>query len=361
MKILRRRIWLYAALLILIFTLLAAVMTVQSYLMAREAKVPYNFRNFFIQLGSWLLWALFTPLIFAMEKWIRAAGGRWYIKIACHLAAAIVVLTAYGFLSRILLRGLKILLEAAGPAGRLLFFGSRGMWIPVYGAILGAGLAWDYYRKFRERDLAAAGLEARLAQAQLRALKSQIHPHFLFNTLNTISALVHEDPDAADRIVGRLSDLLRLSLESSGRQEIPLKEEIDVLGIYLDILESRFGDRISFRVEIEPAASGGLVPSFLFQPLVENAVRHGMASRREGGIVSIRAGRRGEKIILEVSDNGPGFTGNPESLIRQGFGLANVRERLALLYGRDGGLTLENAGGALVRVSFPYRLAGDAG
>jgi len=361
MKTPRRRTWLYAALLFLIFTLLAAVMTVQSYRMAREAKIPFNIRNFFIQLGNWLPWALFTPLIFAVEKWIRTAVGRWYVKATCHLAAAIVVLTAYGLLSRILIGGLKILLEAARPAGRLLFFGIPGMWIPVYGAILGAGLAWDYYRQYRERDLAAANLKAQLAQAQLQTLKSQIHPHFLFNTLNTVSALVHEDPAAADRIISRLSRLLRISLENSERQEIPLKEEIEILGIYLDILETRFGDRVAFRVEIEPDTGGALVPSFLLQPLVENAVRHGLASRREGGIVSIRASRMEATLRLEVSDNGPGFAQYPESLVRQGFGLANVRERLALLYGRDGGLTLENAGGASVKISIPFRVLPDAG
>ena len=270
-------------------------------------------------------------------------------------------ITAYDILAGFLLRELKIILEAARPARGFLFFGSFGMRIPVYGAILGAGLALDYYRQFRERDLAAANLKAQLAQAQLQTLKSQIHPHFLFNTLNTVSALVHEDPAAADRVISRLSRLLRLTLENQGRQEIPLIEEIEVLGIYLDILDTRFGDRVTFQVEIEPAAGVALVPSFLLQPLVENAVRHGLAPRREGGIVSMRAGRRGEKLVLEVLDNGPGFLGDPESLIRQGSGLANVRDRLALLYGREGGLTLENAGGALVKISIPFRDSSNAG
>ncbi|MDH4271089.1 MAG: histidine kinase [Candidatus Aminicenantes bacterium] len=355
MKFRHRRIWLPTALLVLIFTLLSAVMTLQSYMLAREAKFPFDIRNFFFQLGTWLPWAAFAPLIFAVEKRIRTAAGRWYVKAAFHLAAAIVILTAHGLLTGFLLRELKILLEAAGRVRGLIVFGSFGMRIPVYGAILGAGLAWDYYRQFRERALAAAELKAQLAQAQLQALKSQIHPHFLFNTLNTVAALVHEDPDAADRIISRLSGLLRSTLENQGRQEVPLKEEVEFLAIYLDILETRFGDQISFRVEIEPAAGGALVPSFLLQPLVENAVRHGLASRREGGVVSIRASRLGATLRLEVSDNGPGFGGDPESLVRQGFGLANVRERLTLLYGRDGGLTLENAGGASIKISIPFR------
>lgn len=353
----RRRPWLYAGLLVLIFTLLAAVMTLQAFLlMSGQTRFPFDPRNFFLDLANWLPWALFTPLVFAVEKRIRTAAGPWYVKVACHLAAAAVILTANNLLSSYLVRGIKALLESIGPAGgRFISIGSFGMRIPVYAAILGAGMALDYYRQVRERDLAAANLKAQLAQAQLQMLKSQIHPHFLFNTLNTVSALVHEDPGAADRVIGRLSRLLRLSLENQGRQEVPLKEEIEVLGIYLDILEIRFGDRVAFRVEVEPAAGDALVPSFLLQPLVENAVRHGLAARREGGTVTVRASRLGGTLSLEVSDNGRGFAGDPESLVRQGFGLANVRERLALLYGRDGVMTLENAGGAAVKISIPFR------
>ena len=352
-----RRIWSYAGLLVLVFTLLSALTTLQAFfVLSRQAKIPFDPRNFFIELGNWLPWALFTPLILTVEKRIRTAGARWYVKVACHLAAAAVFLTASDVLSGSAVRGIKALLDAFGPAGgRLLSFGTFGMRIPVYLAILGSGMALDYYRQVREGDLAAANLKAQLAQAQLQTLKSQIHPHFLFNTLNTVSALVHEDPAAADRVISGLSRLLRLTLESQGRQEVPLKEEIEVLGIYLDILEIRFGDRVAFRVEVDPAAAGALVPSFLLQPLVENAVRHGLASRREGGTVIIRASRPGGTIRLEVSDNGPGFPGDPESLVRQGFGLANVRGRLALLYGRDSGMTLENVGGASVKISIPFR------
>jgi len=363
MKRSRRRIWLYAGLLVLIFTLLPAVLTLQFYFVTRGTRIPFDLRNFFIQLGNWLPWAPFTPLIFAVEKRIRISTGRWYAKAAYHLGAAVIILTIYYFLNSYLQRELKVILEAFKPAtgGFLISFGSFSQYLLGYGAILGAGLALDYYRQFRERDLAAANLKAQLAQAQLQTLKSQIHPHFLFNTLNTVSALVHEDPDAADRVLSRLSRLLRWTMENAGRREIPLKEEIEILGIYLDILEIRFGDRIVFRVEIERSAGDALVPSFLLQPLVENAVRHGVASRREGGLVTIRAARLGSTLKIEVSDNGPGFAGNPESLICAGFGLANVRERLKLLYGREDGLTLRNSGGASVGISIPFRDSPPAG
>jgi two-component system LytT family sensor kinase len=363
MKISRRRNLLYASLLFLIFTLLAAAVTLQLYLATQETKYPINiYGQFLVELALWLPWAILTPFIFQTEKRIRIARGRWYVKTAYHLAAAAAFVAVYTLISQMIVKGLKPILEAA--QSRLPVMITRSVFdmrLLGYGAILGAALAWDYYRQYRDRDLAAAELKIQLAQAQLQTLKSQIHPHFLFNTLNTVSALVHEDPDAADRIIGRLSELLRLTLESSGRQEVPLKEEIDVLGIYLDILETRFGERISFRVEINPASSGVLVPSFLLQPLVENAVRHGMASRREGGLVAIRAARHGETLLIKVTDNGPGFSADPESLVRQGFGLANVRERLKLLYGRDGSMILENAGGASVKISIPIRPGKDAG
>jgi len=363
MKTPRRRTWLYAALLFLITALLAAVFTLQLYLLAKDKNLPIELNAvFFGEMAKWLPWAILTPFVFLAAKRIRAAAGRWYIKTVYHIAAAIVFVMVYSLLFQSLLMGLKLFLEATlRPARINLSFNFLDTRLLGYGAILGAGLAWDFYRQYRERDLAAAELRAQLAQAQLQTLKSQIHPHFLFNTLNTVSALVHEDADAADRIISRLSQLLRLTLENSGRQEVLLKEEIEGLGIYLDILETRFGDRVAFRVEIEPAVSGALVPSFLLQPLVENAVRHGLTSRREGGIVSIRAARLGATLRLEVSDNGPGFANDPESLVRQGFGLANVRERLALLFGRDGGMILENAGGASVKISIPFRVSPDAG
>jgi hypothetical protein len=246
MKADRRKILKNAFLLLLPFTFTAAAFTFQFHLATRDAGVPVEIlQHFFIQLEIWLPWAILTPFIFKAVKRIREAGGRWYVQAAGHLAVAVVSLAAQAVLYHFIGLGLALHVNARPPLSILnVSLKIYDMRILSDGIILGIRLA-------RERALAAAELKAQLAQAQLGALKTQIHPHFLFNTLNTVSALVHEDPDAADRTIGRLSELLRLTLENSGRQEVPLQEEIDVLGIYLDILETRFGERIKFRFEIE--------------------------------------------------------------------------------------------------------------
>jgi len=193
--------------------------------------------------------------------------------------------------------------------------------------LLGAFHTLRIYRKFRAREVEAVRLEARFAEAQNLALRMQLQPHFLFNTLNSVSALIHADPDAADRMVGRLGDFLRMNLDASPEQLIPLRKELAFIESYLAIERIRFQDRLQVRLEIPMELMGVKVPSFILQPVVENALKHGISDRPKGGVLTVRARKDSEFLVLEVQDDGEGFVAG-----REGVGLSNVRSRLALTY-----------------------------
>jgi two-component system LytT family sensor kinase len=218
----------------------------------------------------------------------------------------------------------------------------------TYWVLVGLSHAVGYYRKYQERELKATQLEARLVQAQLQALKMQLQPHFLFNTLHAISALVHKDVEAADRMITRLSEFLRITLDSVGVQEVPLKTELESLDKYLEIEQVRFGSRLAVVRSISAETLHLLVPNLILQPLVENAVRHSIAPRASGGRIEIRA--RSEKgiLVVDVLDDGPGA---PAESYREGVGLANTRARLQQLYGSAQTLDLRNDPGVGFRVS----------
>jgi len=224
-------------------------------------------------------------------------------------------------------------------------------WIIVLGY-----LGWHYYKAFHERERQAAALATELVQARLQALRMQLNPHFLFNTLNTISALIHENPDAADRMIVRLSELLRRTLDRGDVQEVPLREELEFLRSYLDIEQMRFPDRLTVTFDIEPKTQELLVPQLILQPLVENALRHGILPREEAGRVEISARVvDGQHLELRVRDNGNGLPAANGSPGREGIGLQNVRSRLAQLYGAAQQLQIGNAatGGVEARIRIP--------
>ena len=181
----------------------------------------------------------------------------------------------------------------------------------TYWAIIGFWHATAYYRVAQDRALKASRLETRLAEAQLQALQRQLHPHFLFNTLNAISALMHRDVEAADQMLARLSDLLRIALDQRGAQEVALKDELEFLEKYLEIEQTRFGDRLVVRYDVEAETLDAQVPNLILQPLVENSVRHAVAVRIEPGLIEIRARRVGTNLELSVHDNGPGLLQDP--------------------------------------------------
>ncbi|HEU4595798.1 MAG TPA: histidine kinase [Pyrinomonadaceae bacterium] len=227
----------------------------------------------------------------------------------------------------------------------------------IYALLLLLHQAFRYYRRFREGELRAAQLETQLSQAQLQALKMQLHPHFLFNTLHSISALVHKDPECADRMIARLGDFLRLTLENSGAQEVSLQKELEFLRCYLEIERVRFQDRLTTHMEIDSQALDTPVPNLILQPIVENALRHGIAPRSTPGRIEISAKRKNGSLRIEVQDNGPGISAisKPNGRFREGLGLANTRARLRQLYGADHSFELQNApgGGLLVMLEIP--------
>jgi two-component system LytT family sensor kinase len=203
----------------------------------------------------------------------------------------------------------------------------------TYWAILGLSYALRFHYEAQDRALRASQLETRLVEAQLQSLQRQLQPHFLFNTLNTISALMHRDVDAADNMISKLGDLLRLSLQTVSVQEITLKQELDFLGKYLEIEQTRFRDRLSVVFDVEPDLLDAFVPNLILQPLVENAIKHGIGPRPTPGEVVIAARRVAETLEMEVRDNGVGLSDARLSDFNRGVGLANTRSRLQHLYG----------------------------
>jgi sensor histidine kinase YesM len=227
---------------------------------------------------------------------------------------------------------------------------------PTYWVILFAWLSLDYYGKYRDRELRASQLETRLAEAKLEALRLQLNPHFLFNTLNSISSLMYSDVAAADAMMARLSELLRLSLDAGPSQEVPLRQELELLERYIEIQRIRFEDRLRVTVEVEGGVLDARVPAFSLQPLVENAIRHAIAPRPGGGRLDITARRDDGRLRISLADDGPGL---PAEGFREGVGLSNTRARLREIYGSEHSLELapRGSGGVLVTLSIPYRAA----
>jgi two-component system, LytTR family, sensor kinase len=227
-------------------------------------------------------------------------------------------------------------------------------WLTVAGTHLIA-----IYRESRERELRTSQLETQLAQAQLQALQSQIQPHFLFNALNTISAVIYEDPQAADMMIVRLSNFLRSLLSSSPSQEVTLREELNFLNLYLDIMRPRFEERLQVTFAVEQGISDALLPKLLLQPLVENSIKHAADPLSGAVSIEVEATRKNGTLLLRVIDNGPGLQSAEPSLLNRGVGLSNTAERLKHLYGDRQQLLINNgeSGGLLIQVSLPYHRA----
>ena len=245
------------------------------------------------------------------------------------------------------------------------FFGAFGPFalrgnfgLAIYLIVLSSAHALGYYRRAKERDVQAVELTANLTRAKLDALRLQLQPHFLFNTLNAISTLVHRDANQADELIGDLSDLLRLSLLTTDH-EVPLARELDLLDRYLAIEQTRLGDRLRVVREIEPAALAALVPTFVLQPLAENAIRHGLEPRSAPGTITISARATAQSIFLSVADDGVGLANTDKLTARRGIGLANTEARLQALHGPAAKLELVTPpeGGLRVESTLPFKTA----
>ncbi len=227
----------------------------------------------------------------------------------------------------------------------------------TYWLFVGGLMALDVFRRYKERELLASQLQARLAEAQLLALKMQLHPHFLFNTLHAISALMHSDVKAADKMLARLSDLLRLTLDQAGEQEVSLRQELAILEGYLEIERLRFQHRLKVEIDVPEELLDAQVPTFILQPLVENALKHGIAPRASGGTVAIRARHAGGVLCMEVQDDGPGPDAS-KATAGHGIGTRNTRSRLEHLYGERQRFELSKAEpGTVARVTLPLHWA----
>jgi two-component system, LytTR family, sensor kinase len=232
-------------------------------------------------------------------------------------------------------------------------------------AVVAISLAVPRLRRAREEqrlrnelEISRARAETQLAQAELQLLKNQLHPHFLFNALNAISALMQQDVATADRILGQLSELLRHALDTAAIQEWTLHQEVELLERYLDIQQARFGARLRTRIIVDPSSERMAVPSLVLQPIVENAIEHAVARRRSGGVVEVRAVTREGYLDLEVEDDGADSTRKPGAKLDSGIGLANTTARLARLYGENASLEMvaKPAGGTIARITIPSRI-----
>ena len=325
-------------------------------------------RMFAWQIAGWWFWAAATPLVLWLGRrfpFERAAIAR---SLPVHAAACVAVSAAYTLYAASLMLALRPWGAATNPPPfAALFFGRLlsqfHIDLLIYFAIVGVGVALGYYARLRERERQAAQLEARLAEAQLEALRAQLHPHFLFNTLNGIAALVREGSNraAVDMLAG-LSDLLRHALANAGRQEVPLREEVEFLELYLGIQQMRFRDRLRVQIDAAPDALDALVPNLILQPLVENAVRHGVAARDRVCTVVVGARRDRDQLHLTVSDDGPGLPDYLPPGREGGIGLKNTRARLAQLYGPAHTFAISNraeGGGVEAALTLPLRLASE--
>ncbi len=338
-----RRLWLFGLLIWTVLGLLSAAQNAawRTY-MGRPVDWGFLITN---SLADWLTCGMFTPAFYWMVQRFPIRGERWWSYLPVHVGASLVFVvlkvTAYAPLQQLLDPG-------SGATWSTVLFGGYYADMLAYWAAVGVIHAIEYYR-------AQARLDGALRAAELENLRAQLQPHFLFNTLQAISTLIHRDPTAADRMLTDLSELLRLSLRHTAAQEVPLREELAFLGRYLDIMLVRFGDRLAITVEAGPEVQSAMVPSLVLQPLVENAIRHGMAEREDRGQVVVRAAREGNAVRLEVSDDGPGLRRPPGD--GNGIGLANTRERLARLYGSRGRIETTSAGdrGLTVRLTIPFR------
>ena len=255
--------------------------------------------------------------------------------------------------------------------------------LTVYFAVLAAGIARDIFARYRARHdetvrltAQAAQLQAQLAEARLAVLSAQLNPHFLFNTLHAVSSLVERDPRGVRRMIARLSELLRVTLEGTSEQEIPLSRELELLQLYLDIMQVRFQGRLDVHTDVDADVMDALVPNFVLQPLVENAVMHGVSKVEGTGTIQLRARRSGDDVVITVRDNGPGLdsASRTETLAREsrdgssgmsggtgGVGLGNTRARLEQLYGAEQRLSLRRAaeGGTVAEIVLPYHTGAD--
>lgn len=311
-----------------------------------------------VSLSFWYLWAALIPLVLALRRRWPFEGGRWWRSMLVHVISAGALSVVHLLAATALLRwtAIRVLERTFMQTWASIVRGYLEYDMLMYGAILALGYTWDYRERFRDRAERAERLEIELDRARLAAIENQLQPHFLFNTLNSVSSLVDADPEAARRMVARLSDLLRYTL-AADRQEVPLRTELASLDLYLDIERERLGDRLRIDFVIGDEALEAHVPTLILQPLVENSIRYSVSPRPAGGCVTVSAVKDGRDLFLEVRDDGDGGGDGVGESSGSGVGLENTRARLAHLYGELHSFRAAPGtnGGFEVEMRLPYR------
>jgi len=345
-----------------VWTLFALFFASQFALQNQFSRNPVPFWQILSwQMVSGYVWFGLSPLILWLTNRFPLDEGRWRSSLPTHVVACLLIACVQLAIDAF------ILIRLGYPPGRefasfaeaykFFVFINLHLSILIYWGVVGIKSGFNYYQKYRERELQTSQLEARLAQSRLQVLKMQLHPHFLFNTLNAISELIHHDADAADRMLNDLSDLLRMSFQNLEVQEVSLKQELEFLRKYLEIEQMRFRDRLHVVVDVGPDIFDAQVPNMILQPLVENAIKHGIGPRANGGRIDIGALRTNGHLQVTVCDDGIGLPETGLTRPPEGVGLSNTRRRLKHLYGKDHRFDLEQNGGGGVRVKLeiPYK------
>ncbi len=332
-----------------------------------SAAIPFGTAMLW-QMSCWMMWALWSQGILTLAERTQLVNGRFSSWFAIHLAASIAVMLVSAVIIGWLDWIFWPLSDVRPPLSRALTRGAAqhlDFQFIIYWAILGAAYTAEFVRRYRERDRAATELKQRLSRQQLEALRMQLNPHFLFNALNSVTELMEDDVRSAQRALTQVSDLLRRSLQLAAQPTIPLWREIELVELYLQVARVRYGDGLSVDMHVDPAATDVQVPSFVLQPLVENALKHGLWPGRSGQSMLISARRRGAMLELLVRDNGRGLDGSitdsgrflaaSPSVDGLGIGLTNTRTRLAMLYGDHYAFRMSNApdGGCSVEIRLP--------
>jgi two-component system LytT family sensor kinase len=350
------------SLLFLIYTAIAVLLVGYRYLDDLSRQRPGTFLMRFLEEGTGVYSVfLLLPFVFHFARIYLFERKGWVRLVLLHLTVAVAFSAAHTTLMALSRRILAPLM-GLGPYdyGIMTYRYPMEFSNDLVGFTIIVGLYFFFvrFRLAQAQQLAAAELQTKLAQAQLENLRLQLQPHFLFNTLNTISSVMYEDVRAADAMITQLSDLLRLTLHASRSHEIPLAEELQIARLYLDLMQKRFEHKLRITYFIDPALHNSLVPQLILQPLLENSLRHGMKPGAATMDLSIAAHRENGALVLQVSDTGAGLgAANPSEVFGRGVGLSNIRDRLAQLYGDRQQFTITNrpSGGAEVTLRVPYR------
>ena len=344
----------FALVVFAVATIIAVLYSLERYFYSRLVGVPVSLSELVpAELIFTYTWALLTPLVMASAKrfpvWGRERTRNWAVQLTAMVGFVVLHVATFSI-------AMAALDSAVTVATLPKFFGQSLLSWTVLDALVFCAIvivhhAVVYYRVSKDRALRASQLEARLAQAQLQMLRMQLQPHFLFNTLHSISALMHKDVRRADSMIVSLSELLRMSLQNIGAQEVPLQAELDFLQRYLEIMSVRFGDRLRVTIDVDPETRDARVPNLFLQPLVENSFRHGFGEVGQGSIaISLR--RDGDMLRCDVVDDGRGLRAGH----KEGVGLSSTRQRLAHLYGDRQTFSLRGGpgNGVHVTMSIPF-------